>query len=73
MKCKSCNQTEPTHKMSSPTKKMMVLLQNKTNKTDKELKIESILNFVHQSLQWENGEIGGIDMDYLENKLNSIL
>ena len=68
--CKSCNQTEPIHKMSCPTKKMIIQLQNKTNK---ELKIESILNFVHQSLQWENGEIGGIDMDYLENKLNSIL
>ena len=68
--CKECQQIEPTHKMSCPTKKMLIQLKNKT---DKELKIESILNFVHQSLQWENGEIGGIDMDFLENKLNSIL
>ena len=69
-KCGECHQIKPTHKMSCPTKKMLVHLQGKT---DKELKIESILNFVHQSLQWENGEIGGIDMDFLENKLNSIL
>lgn len=41
--------------------------------TDKEIKVQTILDFVHKSLQWDSGEIVGIDMDYLENKLKSLL
>lgn len=34
---------------------------------------ERILNAVHKSLQWKDGEITGIDMNQLEQKVNGIL
>lgn len=37
------------------------------------VKVERILNAVHKALQWEDGEIAGIDMNQLEQRIKGIL
>lgn len=58
-----------------PIEEGIKLLKGEEEKSETNLIVvrNNILDEVHKSLQWEGGEIGGIDMIQLEQRIDGIL